>query len=51
MLGNYKISKGKLIQPNINEYNLTDTYLINKVSHTINEKKEVVKMTVTKYER
>lgn len=51
MLGDYRISKGKLIDFTNSDYDLSGTYLVTSASHTIDNQKEVVKVSISKYER
>ncbi len=46
MIGDYRISKGKVIKLEVNKYELNGFYLIKTVSHNIDSKKEIVNMTV-----
>ncbi len=48
MLGDYRISKGKIIDVNISEYALNGTYLITSAEHSISSNKEVVRISIEK---
>ena len=49
MLGDYRCSKGKVIDLNVTEYNLIGEYLITSVSHNIDGKKELVSFKLDKF--
>lgn len=51
LLGDYRISKGKLIDFNNTDYGLQDTYLITSAKHNIDNEKEVVSVSIEKYKR
>lgn len=51
LLSDYKISKGKLIDFTISDYGLTGVYLVTSATHTIDNTKEVVDVSIAKYER
>ena len=46
MLGDYRISKGKLIYFDIPRYNLKGTYLITQCKHTITNTKDYVSVSI-----
>ena len=46
MLGDHRISKGKLIDFTINRYRLRGVYLVTNAEHTIDDKKENVKVSI-----
>ena len=48
MLGDYRISKGKILDMNVPEYALNGTYLIKSASHTIDKTKEKIKVSIEK---
>lgn len=48
MLGDYRISKGKIIDVNVSEYALNGTYLVTSAEHTISSNKEVVRISIEK---
>ncbi|MBR2526749.1 hypothetical protein IKE67_09815 [bacterium] len=48
LLGDYRISKGKLINFENTDYGLSGTYLVTSTSHTIDNQKEVVKVGIEK---
>ncbi len=50
MLGDYRISKGKIIDLNIKDYDMIGTYLIKAVNHSIDNSKEIISYTLEKYE-
>ena len=50
MLGNHRISKGKIIDLNIKDYDMIGTYLIKAVNHSIDNSKEIISYTLEKYE-
>lgn len=47
LLGDYRVSKGKLVDLNIREYGLNGRYLIKNANHTISNK-EIVSITIEK---
>lgn len=51
LLGDYRISKGKLINFENTDYGLSGTYLVTSATHTIDNQKELVKVSISKYER
>lgn len=50
LLGDYRISKGKLIDFTNSDYGLSGTYLVTSASHTIDNQKEVVNVSIEKRE-
>ena len=50
LLGDYRISKGKLIDFTNSDYGLSGVYLVTSASHTIDNQKELVKVSIEKYE-
>lgn len=48
LLGDYKISKGKLIDFTISEYDLKGIYLVKSASHKITNEKELVNISIAK---
>ena len=51
LLGDYRISKGKLIDINISEYELSHIYLITSAEHTISSNTEKVRISIKKYNK
>lgn len=51
LLGDYRISKGKIIDINIGEYNLSGIYLIISAEHTISSNTEKVRISIQKYNK
>lgn len=49
MLGDFNVRKGVVIPLTINQYGLNGTYLIKKVTHTIDNQKEVVNFEIEQY--
>ena len=50
LLGDYRISKGKLIDFTNTDYGLNGTYLVTSASHAIDNQKELVKVSIEKRE-
>ena len=48
LLGDYRISKGKLIDFTNTYYGLSGVYLVTSASHTIDNQKELVKVSIQK---
>ncbi len=46
MLGDYRISKGKLIDFKVTQYDLNNTFLIKSASHNITSKRELISVTM-----
>ena len=51
LLGDYRISKGKLIDFTNSDYGLSGIYLVTSATHEIDRQKELVKVSISKYER
>ena len=50
LLGDYRISKGKLIDFTNSDYGLSGTYLVTSATHEIDRQKELVKVSIEKRE-
>ena len=50
LLGDYRISKGKLIDFTNTDYGLSGVYLVTSATHEIDRQKELVKVSISKYE-
>ena len=46
LLGDYRISKGKILDMFVPEYGLNGTYLIKSANHTMDKNKEVIKISI-----
>ena len=49
LIGDYKISKGKLVDFKISKYNIDDSFIIKSASHNIDSCKETVNITMDIY--
>ena len=51
LLGDYRISKGKVIDFTNSDYGLNGVYLVTSATHEIDRQKELVKVSISKYKR
>ena len=51
LLGDYRISKGKLNDFTNSDYGLSGVYLVTSATHEINNERELVKVSISEYER